>query len=223
MHSGIYYRQIVIPELRILDDLTLSKNPGNGIKVDTDNPSFGWHDILGNVTQLNIGASKPTFAIYRDTLRQFQFPVSKEEYFEYHIPHDYLPGSDIFLHVHWSHIGALVTGGSVTFEYELSYSKSHNQQAFHASVTGNVVGIASPTQYQQILSEVQVSDNTPSGSQIDSNDLEPDGLIIARIMTAANDIEVSGGGVPDPFIHYVDIHYQSTNVATKQNAPNFYV
>lgn len=221
--GGFHYRQSVIPVLRILTNLTISKNAENGIKVDTDLPTFGWRDILGNVTQLNIGASKPTFATYQDSLRQFQFAVNKEEYFEYHIPHDYLQGSDIFLHLHWSHIGAFVTGGTITFEYELSYSKSHNQAAFPASVTGNIVGTASTTQYQQILSEVQVSAASPSGSQIDSDNLEPDGLIIARIKVTSNDLTVSEGGTPDPFIHYADIHYQSTNIGTKQNAPAFYV
>lgn len=213
---------MVIQQLSINNDLTLPKSSGVGIRIDVADPSFGWHDILGNVTQLNTGGSKPTFEIYQGALRQFQFAAGKEEYFEYHIPHDHLPGSDIFLHIHWSHTGTLVTGGSVTFEYELSYSKSHNQQAFGTPITGNLVGSASSTQYQQVLSETQVSENTPSGSQIDSDDLEPDGLVLTRLKVLSNDIEVSGGGAPDPFIHYVDLHYQSTNIATKQKSPNFY-
>lgn len=203
----------------VTGNLTLPKTSGKGIRVDTTTPTFGFRDILGNVTQLNIGASKPTFAIYRDTLRSFQFAVGKEEYFEFHIPHDYVAGSNIFLHIHWSHISASVTSGAVTFEYEISYSKSHDGGAFPASVTGTVVQTASTTQYKHMLAEGQVSAASPSGSQIDSDDLEPDGVILCRVEVQANSMSAS----TDPFIHYVDIHYHSTNIATKDKAPNFYV
>lgn len=202
--------------------LTLEKTSGIGIKVDSVAPTFGWRDILGDVLPRNIGASRPTLAVYRDALREFQFGAGDEEYLKFHIPHDHVAGTDIHLHFHWSHTGTLVTGGTVTFEYEISYSKGHNQAAFPASVSGTVAGTASTTQYQQVLSEGQISAASPSAAQIDTDDLEPDGLILTRYGVQANDITVSGGGVPDPFIHFVDIHYQSTNIATKDKAPDFY-
>ncbi len=205
------------------DDITLPKTAGKGIRIDTAVPTFGWRDLKGKVTQRNIGASKPTHATYRDTLAQYQFAAGKEEYFTYHIDHDHVPDSDVHLHVHWSHTGALVNGGTITIEYEISYAKGFNQSAFGASVTATFAGTASTTQYQKIISEIQISAVSPSASQIDSNDLEPDGIIECRIKITSNDITVSGGGVPDPFIHEVDIHYQSTSLGTKQKAPDFYV
>jgi hypothetical protein len=209
-------------KLSIGGNISLPKASGNGIKVDNTTPTFGWQDLLGDVFARNTGGSKPTFAVYRDTLRDYQFGVGDEEYFKFHIPHDYVAGTDIFLHFHWSHTGTFVTGGTVTFEYEASYAKGHNQAPFPASVSGTITGTASTTQYQHILSEIQLSASSPSGSQIDSDDLEPDGVIIMRGGLNANNMTVSGGGVPDPFIHYVDIHYQSTGVATKDKAPDFY-
>ncbi len=205
------------------DDVTLPKTSGKGIKVEVASPTFPWRDILGDVFARNTGATKPSFTTYRDGLLDYQFAAADEEYFKFHIPHDHVPGSDIHLHIHWSHIGTLVTDGTVTFGYEMSYAKGHNQAAFPASVSGSIIGTASTTQYQHILSEGQVSASSPSGSQIDSDDLEPDGVIILRLELTTNAITVSGGGVPDPFIHYADIHYQSTNIGTKQKAPNFYV
>jgi hypothetical protein len=206
----------------IEDTLILSKTSGKGIKVDTTTPTFGWRDLLGDVFARNTGASKPTFAVYQDTLREFQFAAGDEEYFKFHIPHDYVAGTDVFLHIHWSHTGALVTGGTITFEVETTYAKGHNQAAFHGSADGTFVGTASTTQYQHIISEVQLSDPTPVGLEIETGDLEPDGVIIMRILLDANAITVSGGGVPDPFIHFVDIHYQSTNIGTKDKVPDFY-
>ncbi len=201
----------------------LLKASGKGLKVDITTPTFGWRDLLGKVTQRNIGGSKPTHAIYRGTLRQYQFAAGKEEYFTYHIDHDHVPDSDIFLHVHWSHIGDDVSGGTVTFEYELSYAKGFNRGAFSEPVSTTFIGTADTTQYDHVITEVQVSAVSPDGNQLDSNDLEPDGIIEARVKVTSNDITVNAGGVPDPFIHEADIHYQSTNIGTKQKAPNFYI
>ncbi len=202
--------------------LVLDKASDKGIKVDTTTPTYGWRDLLGDVFSRNTGATKPTFTTYRDTLLDYQFAAEDEEYFKFHIPHDYVSGTDIHLHIHWSHTGEYVSGGTVTFEYEVSYSKSHNQAPFSASVGTTFNGTASTTRWQQIFTEVQISASTPDGNQIDSDDLEPDGIIIARLALNLNDMTVSQGGVPDPFIHYVDIHYQSTNIATKDKIPDFY-
>ena len=206
-------------KLAVAGNFVLPKTSGNGIKVDNTTPTFGWRDLLGDIFARNTGASKPNFITYRDTLRDYQFQVGDEEYLKFHIPHDYVAGTDIFLHVHWSHNSALVTGGTVTFAYEISYSKGHNQAAFGASVGTTFVGTASTTQYQQIITEVQISAGAPNGNQIDSDDLEPDGVIICRIELNANNMS---GDPPEPFIHYVDIHYQSTNIATKDKVPDFY-
>lgn len=58
---------------------------------------------------------------------------------------------------------------------------------------------------------------------IDDAHLEPDSLIKVHTFLRANSMTVSSGGIPEPFLDYVDIHYQSTNIGTKQKAPNFYV
>ncbi|KKL81247.1 hypothetical protein LCGC14_1996660 [marine sediment metagenome] len=204
----------------LTDDLVLPKTAGKGIKVEVAAPTFTWRDLKGKVTQRNTGGSKPTHAVYKGSLRQYQFAVGKEEFFTYHIDHDHVPDSDIFLHVHWSHISGAVTGGTITIEYELSYAKGFNQAPFGANVSTTFAGTASTAQYQHILSEVQVSAESPDGNQLDSNDLEPDGIIEARVKITANDMT---GATPDPFIHEVDIHYLSTSVGTKQKAPDFYV
>jgi hypothetical protein len=201
-------------------NLILPKTSGNGIKVDTATPTFGWRDIIGTISNSK-GATKATEATYRDGITQFQFSAGDDAEIEYHIPHDYVPGTDIHLHFHWSHNSAIVTGGSIVLTYEITYAKGHNQAAFPATVTGTVTGTASTTQYQHIVSEGQISAASPSAAQIDSDNLEPDGLILCRIEMTTNNMTASNG-VPDPFIHEVDVHYQSTNIGTKQKAPDFY-
>ena len=205
--------------------LIFPKASGNGIKVDTTTPTFGFADLLGEVFARNTGANKPTRATWKGGTRGFQFGVNDEEEFEFHIPHDYVKGTDIFLHLHWGHNVTTVTGGTVTFDYDATYAKGHNQGVFGANAVGTVVsGTVTSSQYSHDLSEGQFSISGASGTQIDTDDLEPDGVIKITIGVSANNITVSGGGVPDPFIHYVDIHYQTTSIiGTKSKIPDFYV
>lgn len=203
-------------------NFVVRKDAGYGIKVDTSTPTFGWEDMLGPITVRGSGPTDPAYSVYRGGLRAYQFGVNDEVFVEFHILHDYAVGTDLYLHTHWSHAGTNVTGGSVTWGYEITYAKGHNQAPFSTPVTGTITQNASTTQYQHMIAETQISASSPSGSQIDTDNLEVDGLILVRIFLSANNMTVSGGGVPDPFLHMTDIHYQSTGITTKNKAPNFY-
>ncbi len=203
--------------------LIMDKASGNGIKVDTTTPTFGFRDIIGDQFSKNTGATKPTLTAYNGVINSWLFGVSDEAYISYHIPHDYVAGTPIFLHVHWSHIVTTVTGGTVTFKLTSILAKAHNQQPFQSTPSvGTFTGTASTVKFQQILSEVLYSDGTPTGLEIDTADLEPDSVIELTFEVDANNITVSSGGVPDIFVHFVDIHYQSTNIGTKDKVPDFY-
>jgi hypothetical protein len=201
--------------------LNLPKTSGVGIKVDTTSPTFGWRDLRAEIRTRGVGGTDPNDATYIGNIKAYSFAVNDEAWVEYHIPHDYVPGTDIHLHFHWSHNSALVTGGTITLGADVTYAKGHDQAAFIATVNPTLSPNASTTQYQHMVSEVQISASAPGATQIDSDDLEPDGIIIARVYLSANNI-TSSGAVPDPFIHEVDIHYQSTDLATKNKSPNFY-
>jgi len=205
-------------------NLVMDKATNIGIKVDNVTPTFGFADIIGDQFSKNTGATKPTLATYNGVINAWQFGVGDEAYISFHIPHDYVAGTPIFLHVHWSHINTFVTGGTLTFKATSILSKSHNQQPFQSTPSvGTFTGTASTVQYQQILSEVLYSDGTPTGIEIDTANLEPDSVIEMTFEVDANNITVSSGGVPDPFVHFVDIHYQSTGLmGTKDKAPDFY-
>lgn len=204
--------------------LVFQKAAGAGIKVDPADPTYTWRDLIGDQFSKNTGGTKPILTTYNGAIQAWQFAAGDEAFISYHIPHDYVKGTDIFLHIHWSHIGTLVTGGTITFKTTSVYAKGHNQAAFTGTpASGTFTGTASTTQYQQIISEVQYSDSAPSGIQLDTDLLEPDGVIEMTFEVDANNITVSGGGVPDPFVHFVDIHYQTTGViGTKSKAPDFY-
>ncbi len=210
---------IVGKTIRLNNTIVLPKTSGKGIQVDNTTPTFPWHDLTGAIVVKLTGVGRPVFTTYKGNIEEYQFSINDKAEFTYHIPHDYVPGSDIHLHVHWSHISAAVTGGTITFGYELTCAKGHNQAPFGANIIGTIVATASATQYQHIVSEIQISAASPSGSQIDSDDLEPDELILIELFLNANNMT---GATPDPFVHEMDIHYQSTNIGTKQKAPDFH-
>lgn len=208
--------------------LTQTTNDDVIAHISGGSTGFGWNDLLGTPNIKTIGANDPAWNVYRGTIRQYQFSqVSMNElWFNYHIQHDYKPGSDLYVHVHWSQ-NVVDTGGTAgapgqaKWYMDVTYAKGHNQAAFIAPITTSVVGTASGTQYQHMLNEVQLTAASPSGSQISSSIIEPDGVIIVRLYRdAADAADTLNQG---PFLHFCDMHYQTDRVNTKNKAPNFYV
>lgn len=184
-----------------------------------------WKDIIGIVKAAGTGAGWPTFANFRGTsVDAYHFSVGDAVHFVFHMPHDYAPGTDIFLHAHWSHQGTAISG-TMRWDYELTYAKGHNQAIFPAPVNGSIsystVNIATTPQYIHRIDEVQISAASPASGQIATSLLEPDGLILVHFEAGAIPT-ITGGAVNEPFLFQVDIHYQSTLVGTLNKAPPFY-
>ena len=206
-------------------NLVLNKTSGIGIKVDTATPTFGWRDLLGEISIKTIGANDPDYNDYAATgIHRYQFKntTMTEVYDDYHIPHDYVPGSDVHVHIHWSQTtidtgGAASAPGVAKWYFDANYSKGHDRGAFPANiVTVSVTQTASGTIRQHMIAEVQLS----TSGQIGGQDIEPDGVITVRAYRDAADAADTLD--QRPWVHHVDVHYQSTNIATKAKVPDFY-
>lgn len=204
--------------------LILSKESGKGIKIDKVTPTFGWKDLIGDVVPKTIGVGAPVLGTFRNDVRWFSYTTGDDGDIIYHIPHDYAPGTDLFMHVHWGHNGTNISG-SIDIRFHLTYAKGHDQANFPADVEPHLVvgslSIANTPQYRHKLNEIQISTNGGSATQLDTSVIEPDGIIIVHY-----DLDVVPtitGGTTRPFIFAIDLHYQATNITTKQKAPNFYV
>jgi len=182
--------------------------------VDVDAPTFGWRDITAEVDVRGTGGNDPTFNIYTGTnMRALQFSASamNECFVNFHVPHDYVPGTAIYLHAHWSNAAATPNTGNVIWGFEYSFAKGFNQAAFPAFTTITTTQACPATRYQHNIAET-VAIVIPT--------LEVDGIIQCR---AYRDAAAVGDTCTDAvFLHTVDVHYQSTNMATKQKAPDFY-
>lgn len=219
--AGQYYH-LTQAKYNTVANLDLTGVSGTGVKVDTTTPTFGWRDLEGLIQPKTSGAGSPTWTTFRGNIKEWKFVANDIVDLKYHMPHDWVPGTDIYIHLHWCHNGTAISG-SIVFDYRWTYQKGHNQGTYPSDVTFtqtiSTPNVATYPRYAPIISEVQFSKAVPSANEIDTDILEADGLI--KISGKASTVPTVTGG--DFFIEYIDIHYQSSNIGTKNKAPAFFV
>lgn len=196
---------------------TVLSGPGqdsNTIAALRNQETYGWQDITAEVDTRGTGANDPTFQVYTGTnLRSLKFSatVMQECFITFHMPHDYVPGTDIHFHAHWSNAAVAPNTGGVVWAFEYAFAKGFNQAAFPDPTTIAVTQACPATRYQHMVAETAAV--TIAG-------LEVDGLILVRCYRdAANGADTCSDAV---FLHTADVHYQSNSQSTKNKAPNFY-
>jgi len=221
-----------IETANVSDSIIAPKTSGKGIKVDNTTPTFGWRDMLGKVIVKAIGANDPVWSVYRGTIYAYKCSnaIMNETWQDFHIPHDYVPGTDMYIHVHWTQNvvdtgGAAGAPGAIKWYFDLSYADGHGTAGgaadpFIAAITQSVTQQGSTTQYGHMLAEVQFTNAGGDATHIDRAAISVDGIILCR--TYRDPADVADTLDQQPFVLFVDIHYQSTNVATKQKSPDFY-
>lgn len=110
--------------------------------------------------------------------------------------------------------------------YAMSYAKGHNQANFSAEKTA-VLTVAAPNiatvpQHRHRIDEIQISSSTPDASHLDTALIEPDGVILVSVTATTIPTITGSASLNRPIFHTLDVHYQSTNVGTKQKTPDFY-
>jgi hypothetical protein len=211
-------QQLIDSTLTVNGNLILPAGSGVGLLVDKVNPTYGWNDFLGSIMVRGVAATDPNYVTYNGGLLAYRFDINDQVFIEFHILHDYAPGTDLYLHAHWSHNTAGVTTGSVTWSFEVLYAKGHDQAAFTTAKTVTITQAASTTQYQHMIAEVQATISGGSVTQQDTDDIEIDGLLLVRVSLTANTMDAGA----KPFLHMCDIHYQSTGFISKNKSPDFY-
>jgi hypothetical protein len=203
--------------------LIVPTTSGTSILLGDDTTAAnGWADIIGPISPKTSGANTPTRTAYRTGVADYAFVAGDLVDMIFHLPHSYLPGSDLYYHIHWSHTGTAISGNAV-FTMVMTSARGHNQENFGAPVTSTITyattNIATTPQYRHRIDEIQISANSPSASQIANSTIEPDSLILMTL-TLTTLPTITGGSL---FIHMADLHHQTTNIlGTKNRAPNFF-
>ena len=210
-------------------NIIFQKSSGTGIKVDTGVPTYPWCDLIGQISPHVGGGTAPvSLPFIGGNINNYCFDNNTViDSIVYHIPHDYVPGSDLFLHLHWGHNGTAISGNFV-ITWHCMYAKGHQQASFQPEI--DIVQtipctIGSFPRYQHNITEFQITNGTGDATHLLNTLIEPDGiLIIGAVITSPTITGSSNGAAGNhPFIFTVDLHYQSTGIGTKQKAPNFYV
>jgi len=219
----------------------MPKATGSGIKVDNSTPTFGFRDMLGSIqTRPAAGggaAAQPDYVVYRGTIYAWRFGTNApnahnhEAFIEFHMPHDYVPGTDMFIHTHWSQItvdtgGAAGVPGVACWDFDITYADGYGTAGgagdpFVAPKTSKILQQGSTTQYGHMIAEVGFTGASDTSTTFDRTVFEVDGLILVRIYR-----DPTGGDDTldqDTFLHFVDIHYQTNGLmGTKDKNSPFY-
>ena len=126
------------------------------------------------------------------------------------MPHDYVPGTQIYFHAHWLADGTDVN--PVKWEWDFAYSTGFGTGVFNIGNTTAVEAAEPPA-------GVPYTHQVTESAGVTVPNLETDGIIYSRVMRKAN------GGTDNTdniFLLTSDIHYQSTDQSTPYKRPDFY-
>lgn len=211
------------------DGIVLPCDVTSGLKCDFDNPTYGWKDMTGQIIPRSGGGAAPAFTAFRGgRVKNYAFTVGDViDNITYHIPHDYVPNSDLYIHIHWKHNGTAISGtfaGNIYATYCKGYTQSgeiyHVEKVIPWSIP--TPDITTYPRWAHNIAEIPFSISGGSAIRLDTDKIQTDGLIeIAFDITAKPTIT---GSVSSnlPYIPTIDIHYQSTEMATKNRNFPFY-
>ena len=170
----------------------------------------GYEDLKPTGGLLPSGQAKPsqpnTIGIHE--LYEFSGTVNERLTNIYHIPHDFVEGTDLFFHVHHLPTSASPSG-TVTWRFHFQYSQGYQFGQFsNTDLTQDVtidLGAVSAVQYDHIINEGAAINDATVGSVI-----RTDGIFIVTIERLAT----ADSNTANQIFLELDLHYKSDKSAT---------
>ncbi len=199
----------------LANDVYLESNKTDFNGTASAGSTSGWYDEKCEITLKGSGVNNPTWATFLSGISAYSFSAStmNEAWINIHINHDYKPGTNVYLHTHWSTTGT--NTGTCRWGFEYTVAKGHNQQNFPATTTVYAEQAAQGTAYRHMITEISL------GNSIPSTNIEPDSIIMVRVFRDA--AHVNDTLTDASFLIFADAHYETDRHASKNKAPNFYV
>jgi hypothetical protein len=170
----------------------------------------GYEDLKPTGGLLPSGQAKPSQPNRIGTHELYEFSGTVNERLTniYHLPHDFVEGTDMFFHVHHLPTSETPTG-TVRWRFHYQYAQGYQNGSFSdTDLTQDVeldLGAISAVQYGHIINEgVAVNDATVGAV------LRTDGIFIVTIERLAS---VDTNTQPQIFLE-LDLHYKSDKTAT---------
>jgi hypothetical protein len=178
----------------------------------TNTKLIGYEDILFVPTEAPNGSTGPSLTTFRGNIKLGAFTGTgstvQELFGALHIPHNYVAGTDIYLHIHWSHIIASPTG-NVNWKMDYSIARGFGFEAFPAPTTIDLTQAAG-AQYNHHIIE---------STAITGTNIEVDTLVLLRIYRDPADVLDTFAN--DAYFLRADAHIQVDNRATKEKTRPF--
>lgn len=194
--------------------LTHAELDGNLNELDTRTKQ-GWNDLVTEVTIRS--GSAPVIAQFRDGIYLYSFDAGtpQECFAAFHFRHDYIAGTMVYPHVHWT--TNTTNTGTVRWGVEYTLARRHDSTGLRAFGATNTIyiehNIATPSQYTHFVNE------SPDSFGIPGTDLEEDSILLCRFFRDASD---GNDTFPDAvFLITVDVHYQCNTLCTPSRFPPF--
>lgn len=177
----------------------------------------GWNDLVSEVTVRSGAANAPTIGNFRDNIYLYQFDpdTTNECFVNFHIRHDYVAGTMVYPHVHWTQ--NTTSTGVVRFGIEYTLARRGDSTGtvnFGATSTLYIEhNVGTGEQYRHHVNE------SAEGLGIPGTDLEEDAVILCRVFRDGGHVNDT---FPDPvFLITVDVHYQGHTMFTPSRFPPF--
>lgn len=212
------------------DELVLPNRKGEGaIKVDHNAPTWTWRDLTGILRPDPVGVNAPTLAAFRGgKCRAYAFSATDMIDCEFHVPHDMVLSEDApsaYLHFHWTHNGTAISG-TLAATATATYGTGHYLGTFGAekefTYSKSTPNIATIPQYIHGIEEVEIARWGGGTGLYDLADWEVDGLLMVNFEVTGIPT-ITGGSRNEPFMLHLDLHYASTNIGTRNRAPDFWL
>jgi hypothetical protein len=160
-----------------------------------------WDDIRMVGSARPAGVADPLLTLFRpgNNTRYFAFPVAlvpRELHCQAQIPHGYVEGTDIKLHIHWGHISG-ADDGSVVWQAEWTWTNPGEQTgASTTSASAAAAVLASEQYFHKMLAIVAIPG---AGKKISS-------VLTVRLFRDSG--HASDTSTADAFLMEIDAHYQ---------------
>jgi hypothetical protein len=182
-----------------------------GILLNKDAPVYPYQKIRGNLRARTSGGSLVVSALFLGVYTGFFYTVGSNGYAEVVLPYDYVLNSDLYLSLYWSHNGTSISGTFSVSVY-FSFAKGFSKEIFPTETLSNysisTPDIATIPRYTLRTEDLQISSLTPNTNQINSNILQPGGVLLVAL--TVNTIPTIGGGTSNrPVIFDLVLSYRS--------------
>ena len=189
----------------VYDGVAWSSTP-----LSSTGTNYGWNDLLFPGLTIVAGASAPDWAVLRDGINAYAYDAANPEqaWGSIHLLHDYVPGTDLYPHVHWTHNNVTPTG-AVRWGLEYTIARGYEIDTFPASTT-ITIDVTAGAQYAHHIEEF---------ASVSGTGLVADTIMLFRIFREAGNAADTFG--TDAFLLHMDVHYQSDGRLTPERTQPF--